>query len=161
MTNKPNEVLLPCPFCASTDVKIVTADGCHFAQCRKCEATGPTGFKRGDEDDADWNTRAQPADQQGEPFAWLIKLIDDGSIYCITQDKLRADRLIADSDYVTTPLYRHAQPATAKVDERLTEATAFVQKLCDAASGQPSVATGYLSDIMDVLQGRSKLNTPQ
>uniref|UniRef100_UPI0013E09A40 hypothetical protein n=1 Tax=Pseudomonas viridiflava TaxID=33069 RepID=UPI0013E09A40 len=60
-----------------------------------------------------------------------------------------------------TPLYRHAQPATAKVDERLTDATAFVQKLCDAASGQPSVATGYLSDILDVLQGRSKLNTPQ
>lgn len=58
-------------------------------------------------------------------------------------------------------LASHAQPATAKVDERLAEATAFVQKLCDAASGQPSVATGYLSDILDMLRGRSKLNTPQ
>ena len=65
--NKPNEALLPCPFCASTDVKIVTCDGVHFAQCRKCEATGPTGFKRGDEDDADWNSRAQPADQAIQP----------------------------------------------------------------------------------------------
>ncbi|KPB77921.1 Lar family restriction alleviation protein [Pseudomonas cannabina] len=75
--NKPNDVLLPCPFCGAGDVKIVTADGCHFAQCLKCEATGPTGFKRGDEDDADWNSRAQPADQQGEPVATLAKKYDD------------------------------------------------------------------------------------
>ncbi|QMP84038.1 hypothetical protein pphageT12_17 [Pseudomonas phage pphageT12] len=58
---------------------------------------------------------AQPADQQDEPVAWLITLIEDGSTYCITENKPRADRLTADSDYVTTPLYRHAQPSTAKV----------------------------------------------
>ncbi len=73
MKTKPNSgtvsvsrELLPCPFCGSSDVKIVTDDGIHFAQCCKCEATGPTGFKRGEEDDVDWNSRAQPADQQGE-----------------------------------------------------------------------------------------------
>ncbi|HEY0287052.1 MAG TPA: hypothetical protein VGC62_08585 [Pseudomonas sp.] len=60
MTNKT--VMLPCPFCGSTDIKTVVDDGIHFEQCCKCEATGPTGFKRGDEDDADWNTRAAPAE---------------------------------------------------------------------------------------------------
>jgi hypothetical protein len=35
--------------------------------------------------------------------------------------------------------------------ERLQSATAFVQKLCDAAGKQPSVATGYLHDILSAL----------
>lgn len=155
--NKPNEALLPCPFCASTDVKIVICDGVHFAQCRKCEATGPTGFKRGDEDDADWNSRAQTADQQCEPVGqWS----DDGGIsWCDGNESALASARA--SGWLTRILYSRTQPATAKVDERLTDATALVQKLCDAASGQPSVATGYLGDILDVLQGRSKLNTPQ
>lgn len=115
--NKPNESLLPCPFCASTDVKIVTDDGFHFAQCRKCEATGPTGFKRGDEDDADWNSRAQPADQQGEPFAWMCFDFEGGHDF--TEDAERAERwrksLGEKYKGCLTPLYRHAQPATAKV----------------------------------------------
>jgi len=53
-----SEKLLPCPFCASSEVKMLTDDGIHLAQCKKCEATGPTGFKRGDVDDPDWNSRA-------------------------------------------------------------------------------------------------------
>ncbi|KTC59065.1 hypothetical protein AO287_21465 [Pseudomonas savastanoi] len=117
---------------------------------------------------ADWNRRAQPADQQGEPVAhcverrngygeWIndAKSWVDGAPcceiveYCAKYPELMRVRLA------------YAQPATAKVDERLTQATAFVQKLRDAAAGQPSFATGYLSDILDVLQGRAKLNTPQ
>ena len=35
--------------------------------------------------------------------------------------------------------------------ERLQIATALVQKLCDAAGNQPSVATGYLHDILAAL----------
>lgn len=35
--------------------------------------------------------------------------------------------------------------------ERLQNATAFVQKLCDSAGRQPSVATGYLHDILSAL----------
>lgn len=35
--------------------------------------------------------------------------------------------------------------------ERLQSATAFVQKLCDSAGKQPSVATGYLHDILSAL----------
>ena len=34
---------------------------------------------------------------------------------------------------------------------RLQSATAFVQKLCDSAGKQPSVATGYLHDILSAL----------
>lgn len=33
----------------------------------------------------------------------------------------------------------------------LQSATAFVQKLCDSAGKQPSVATGYLHDILSAL----------
>ncbi|WP_122679963.1 hypothetical protein [Pseudomonas viridiflava] len=120
----------------------------------------------------------QPADQQGEPVRltavavlrkdgdgglqpeWLLEggtaELWDGALLIVADEHPE----LCEEDG-SAELYRHAQPATAKVDERLTEATAFVQKLCDAASGQPSVATGYLSDILDVLQGRSKLNTPQ
>lgn len=108
---------------------------------------------------------AQPAEQQGEPVAWQYKeyVWATGLQASVWRDKLESEQPDPEAQEIKDliPLYRHAQPATAKVDERLTEATAFVQKLCDAASGQPSVATGYLSDILDVLQGRSKLNTPQ
>lgn len=39
----------------------------------------------------------------------------------------------------------------AERDALLIKATAFVQSLCKAAGSQPSVATGYLRDILDVL----------
>ena len=42
-------------------------------------------------------------------------------------------------------------------DLRLKGATEFVQKLCDSAGSQPSIATGYLRDILDALQGGSEL----
>ena len=35
--------------------------------------------------------------------------------------------------------------------ERLQIAAALVQKMCDAAGNQPSVATGYLHDILAVM----------
>ncbi|ETK19283.1 hypothetical protein H097_10502 [Pseudomonas sp. FH4] len=41
--------------------------------------------------------------------------------------------------------------ALRKDSERLQSATAFVQKLCDAAVKQPSVATGYLHDILSAM----------
>lgn len=53
---------LACPFCGSKELKQVTDDGVHFTQCKSCEATGPTGFKRGEDDAVDWNTRAALAD---------------------------------------------------------------------------------------------------
>ncbi|KPW49761.1 Uncharacterized protein ALO82_03482 [Pseudomonas syringae pv. broussonetiae] len=101
---------------------------------------------------------AQADDQQGEPDI-VIDLVQpnpysDGLHIRIWHNT----GMLGPGEY---KLYRHAQPVAAKVDERLTQATAFVQKLRDAAAGQPSFATGYLSDILDVLQGRAKLNTPQ
>ncbi|MDU8454867.1 hypothetical protein [Pseudomonas syringae group sp. J254-4] len=106
---------------------------------------------------------AQPADQQGEP----VVFVDASELRNLTVSGFDSFSALLHREQASivcpqrVPLYRHAQPATAKADERLTEATAFVQKLRDAASGQPSFATGYLSDILDVLQGRAKLNTPQ
>ena len=41
--------------------------------------------------------------------------------------------------------------ALRKDADRLQSATAFVQKLCDSAGKQPSVATGYLHDILSAL----------
>lgn len=121
MTTKPKSYttpeLSPCPFCGSSDVKIVTDDGIHFAQCCKCEATGPTGFKRGEEGDADWNNRTQPADQQGEPYAYAYE--HDGMIH----NELHPPTLTVSrwpevkEPFTEIALYRQAQPATAKVDE--------------------------------------------
>lgn len=39
--------------------------------------------------------------------------------------------------------------------QRLTDAEKFVQKMVDCTKGQHSVATGYLSDILDVIKGNS------
>lgn len=41
--------------------------------------------------------------------------------------------------------------ALRKESDRLQKATAFVQRLCDSAGSQPSVATGYLHDILSVM----------
>ncbi len=104
----------------------------------------------------------QPPALGGEPFFYALCGADGKphfDDFCVASE---AHHLECEEDGVTiVPLYRHAQPATAKVDERLVEAIAFVKKLRDAAAGQPSIATGYLSDILDVLQGRADLNKPQ
>ncbi|AXH55444.1 hypothetical protein ACDH60_27380 [Pseudomonas ficuserectae] len=101
---------------------------------------------------------AKPSDQQGEPDI-VIDLVQPNPYSEGLHIRIWHNTgMLGPGEY---KLYRHAQPATANVDERLDEATAFVQKLRDAAAGQPSFATGYLSDILDVLQGRAKLNTPQ
>lgn len=39
------------------------------------------------------------------------------------------------------------------LQQRLTDAENFLQKMVDCTKGQDSVATGYLSDILDVLKG--------
>lgn len=37
--------------------------------------------------------------------------------------------------------------------KRLTDAENFVQKMVDCTKGQDSIATGYLSDILDMIKG--------
>jgi len=51
-----------------------------------------------------------------------------------------------------------AESRIAELEAQQGEAASFVRRLCDSAAGQPSVATGYLRDILDVLESRSKLN---
>lgn len=85
MTNKTvtmPRVLAPCPFCGSNELRQLTDDGIHFTQCAKCEATGPTGFKRGEDDAIDWNTRAAPVVERQDPVAYatfdaMRKLAED------------------------------------------------------------------------------------
>lgn len=48
----------------------------------------------------------------------------------------------------------------AERDALLSKATAFVQNLCTAAGSQPSVATGYLRDILDVLSASAEPSAP-
>lgn len=168
--NKPNDVrvsreLLPCPFCGSSDVKIVTDDGIHFAQCCKCEATGPTGFKRGDEGDADWNTRAQPADQQGEP----VYQVGDGVNGWEDVSRLHYTACCLDpEEFEVRVLYRHARPATTKVDERAEFETWFTANCTDEGLTLERCAARpeqYELDETDQLyrgwQARAKLNGGQ
>jgi hypothetical protein len=89
------------------------------------------------------------------------------------------DKRVAEGaeDVRVRPLYAHAEAIEGDHDGRqlewercenkrlreqmgereaqLSKATTFVQGLCDAAGSQPSVATGYLHDILGVLQERS------
>jgi len=55
------------------------------------------------------------------------------------------------------PLYPRAVPGEG---DRLSKATAFVQRLVDCAGTQPSVATGYLRDILDELKGNTTPTAP-
>ncbi|MDD1982392.1 hypothetical protein [Pseudomonas asiatica] len=55
------------------------------------------------------------------------------------------------------PLYPRADPGEG---DRLSKATAFVQRLVDCAGTQPSVATGYLRDILDELKGNTTPTAP-
>lgn len=56
----PSE-LLPCPFCASTDVFLRMPDGTHgcWIECHACRGMGPLRPMPEEARDA-WNTRAQP-----------------------------------------------------------------------------------------------------
>lgn len=47
--------------------------------------------------------------------------------------------------------FKAENEALRKDADRLQSATAFVQKLCDSAGKQPSVATGYLHDILSAM----------
>lgn len=44
-----------------------------------------------------------------------------------------------------------AERRNSERDAQLSKATAFVERLCDSAGNQPSIATGYLRDILDAL----------
>jgi Lar family restriction alleviation protein len=49
--------LKPCPFCGSTDVRILGVRGFRFGHCYRCKADGPTTYPRQEAADK-WNERA-------------------------------------------------------------------------------------------------------
>ena len=54
---------------------------------------------------------AKPADQRhGEPVAWIVHWAEDGSFYTFTRDKTRSEKLRNDPEFISTPLYTHADP---------------------------------------------------
>lgn len=62
---------------------------------------------------------------------------------------------------LTQALSRHADTGVelALLNDKLAKASAYVQKMVDCAGTQPSVATGYLRDILDALQERADFPT--
>ncbi|MCF5714277.1 hypothetical protein I9H06_16630 [Pseudomonas tremae] len=113
MTTKSNDVrapceLLPCPYCGraaryvAEDYVDNSGEPWPFAECDACNTGAPVEF---------WNKRAQPADQQGEPDFYEVS--GNGVRPALFYDK--PEWAIEDLAYTVTGIYRHAQPATAKV----------------------------------------------
>lgn len=94
---------------------------------------------------------AQPAPQpHPEPIAWMV-----GTAFWWTKKEAERDAAATGLPIVGLG------PMTWDVEAaRLTKATAFVQRLIDCAGTQPSVATGYLRDILDELKGNTTPTAP-
>ncbi|WEZ90402.1 hypothetical protein P3R38_09115 [Pseudomonas sp. NyZ480] len=85
-----------------------------------------------------------------EPIAWMV-----GTAFWWTKEEAERDAAATGLPIVGLG------PMTGDVEAaRLTKATAFVQRLVDCAGTQPSVATGYLRDILDELKGNTTPTTP-
>lgn len=51
------------------------------------------------------------------------------------------------------PKYEDVVAKVSELKRRLSEAEEFLNKMVYCTKGQDSIATGYLSDILDVLKG--------
>ena len=51
------------------------------------------------------------------------------------------------------PKYEDLVLRIAELERRLSEAEEFLNKMVYCTKGQDSIATGYLSDILDVIKG--------
>lgn len=67
----------------------------------------------------------------------------------ISKDQLACTEQVKSS---ITQRLADAERRNAELDARLSKATDFVGRLCASAGNQPSVATGYLRDILDTLK---------
>ncbi|MGK0158799.1 hypothetical protein [Pseudomonas mosselii] len=103
---------------------------------------------------------AQPAEQhQGEPIGYVCPRALDAAI----NGRVGAEQISILKTpylYINKPLYTHPAPAGSGEVERLRKATALVQRMLDCAGTQPSVATGYLRDILNVLRGKVTPSSP-
>ncbi|MDG6423772.1 hypothetical protein QIT82_gp21 [Pseudomonas phage psageK9] len=151
--NKPNDVrvsrdLLPCPYCGraaryvAEDYVDNSGQPWPFAECDACNTGAPVEF---------WNKRAQPADQQGEPVAWVecspAWLKSGGD--CAT-----ASRMCVGRHGISHLHPAHVQPATAKVvlPERMK-----TRPFQTVDRGSPSAVSAWNACLDEV----AKLNTPQ
>ena len=132
---------LACPFCGSKELRQVTDDGIHFTQCKSCEATGPTGFKYGEDGAIDWNTRAALAEpvppaggevevERYDMSGWGDGMVEreDGAFVYIDDHRAFVTRLQAEIDtWKSTAetfedFYRKTEAENAALQSELTKA---------------------------------------
>lgn len=163
--------LKPCPYCGraaryvAEDYVDKSGEPWPFAECDACNTGAPVEF---------WNTRAQPADQQGEPVAYQIRSKTDRSgsrwkPWRECTDEERAMHSFEAGSFNRFGIMRelralYAQPATAKVDER-AEFELWADRHFASADYSCNYAGVYLKDWMRhsfaAWQARAKLNTKQ
>jgi hypothetical protein len=94
---------------------------------------------------------AAPAPQpHPEPIAWMV-----GTAIWWTKEE--AERDAAATGRPIVGLGPMVDPGVADL---LSKATTFVQRMVECAGTQQSVATGYVRDILDVLQGNATPSAP-
>lgn len=157
--------LSPCPHCGQqdafveqldSDASVVICQG-RIDEHSACLARGPVGVQQDECEDQpgydqavkEWNKRAAAAPHP-DPIAWMV-----GTAIWWTKEE--AERDAAATGLPNVPV--GPMSVSAEV-ERLTKATAFVQRLVDCSGTQPSVATGYLRDILDELKGNTTPTAP-
>lgn len=131
--------LKPCPYCGraaryvAEDYVDNRGEPWPFAECDACNTGAPVEF---------WNKRAQSADQQGETAYTLAEQVRE------SLDRQACPGVWMNIAYeAVVKNYRHAQPATEKVDEALADFLASI-----AVDGLPD----YLGP--DQLDGSDPLN---
>lgn len=106
--------LEPCPFCGSPKIKSVHGsevpgadEDVFWKQCERCGATGPTGYRRQDEDKPVWNTRSDAA---------ITRLTEEVAQWTVNS---RENKMIAES------ADRRAEAAEARVAALEAELAAY------------------------------------
>ncbi|WJD60633.1 hypothetical protein [Pseudomonas kurunegalensis] len=106
-----------------------------------------------------------------EPMAWMV-----GTAFWWTKGEAERDAAatglpivglgpMTDSSEVERLVAANTEYARRHLEQlgevkRMSKATAFVQRLVDCSGTQPSVATGYLRDILDELKGNTTPTAP-
>jgi len=171
--------LSPCPFCGQqdafveqldSDASVVICQG-RIDEYSACLARGPVGVQQHECEDQpgrdqavkEWNKRSA-GNPHPEPIAWMV-----GTAIWWTKEE--AERDAAATGLPVIPIgpmvdtaeverqksradtnalnHRHAKNAICDIK-------AYVERIVAASSGQPSVATGYLADIVAFIVERTK-----
>ncbi|MCE1007164.1 hypothetical protein [Pseudomonas monteilii] len=106
-----------------------------------------------------------------EPIAWMV-----GTAFWWTKEEAERDAAatglpiiglgpMTDASEIERLVAANTEYARRHLEQlgeikRMDKATAFVQRLVDCSGTQPSVATGYLRDILDELKGNTTPTAP-